>query len=101
MHTYIHTYIHTYRLLREMNTLRPKLSAVEVELASKAAVVERLEADLQQHKFLLGEAQGKCEKLSGQVEGYKAEVGSLRMQVLPSLYVYIRIYRIYVYSMYV
>ena len=85
-----------------MNTLRPKLSAVEVELASKAAVVERLEADLQQHKFLLGEAQGKCEKLSGQVEGYKAEVGSLRMQVLPSPYVYIvHIYGIYVYSIYV
>lgn len=69
------------RLLRDVNTLRPKLSSVEVALASKDAVVERLEADLQQHKFLLGESQGKCEKLSGQVEGYKAEVGSLRMQM--------------------
>ena len=68
------------RLLREMNTLRPKLSSAEVALASKGAVVERLEADLQQHKFLLGETQGRVEKLSGEVEGYKAEVGSLRMQ---------------------
>lgn len=73
------------RLLREVNVLRPKLSQVEVSLASKDAVVERLEADLQQHKFLLGETQGKCEKLSGQVEGYKAEVGSLRMQMEDAL----------------
>jgi uncharacterized coiled-coil DUF342 family protein len=68
------------RLLREMNTLRPKLSSAETTLASKAAIVERLEADLQQHKFLVGESQGKVERLSGEVEGYKAEVGSLRMQ---------------------
>jgi len=73
------------RLLREVNSLRPKLSVVEVSLASKGALVERLEADLQQHKFLLGEAQGKCEKLSGHVEGYKAEVGSLRMQMEDAL----------------
>ena len=69
------------RLRAEVDDLRPKLSEKEVALASAKAVQERLEADLQQHKFLLGEAQGKVEKLAGQCEGYKAEVGSLRMQM--------------------
>jgi hypothetical protein len=32
---------------------------------------QRLEADLQQHKLLLGDAQGKAEKYRGECEGFK------------------------------
>lgn len=69
------------RLLRELNTLRPKLSTAEMSLASATAMVQRLEADLQQHKFLLGETQGKADRFRGELEGFKAECTGLRMQL--------------------
>jgi chromosome segregation ATPase len=69
------------RLLAEVEKLRPKLSDCEIKLASNTAMVQRLEADLQQHKFLLGEAQGNVQKYSVQAEALKTEVTSLRMQM--------------------
>lgn len=69
------------RLIEELAKLRPRAEKAETGLAGAVASIQRLEADLQQHKFMLGESQGKADRFRGENEGLKAEVTGLRMQL--------------------